>query len=226
MKHPAPFPLKVIDGIASVLDVDTPLRVLDPFCGSGRIATVSEEWECFGVEIEEEWAAMAWANGVDCCVGDSAKCIPQLPGTFDAVVTSPCYGNRMADTYAPPPEKKHAMRRTYRIALGHDLSEGSAACMQWGEEYRDLHARVWARSVEKIKPGGWFVLNIKNHMRKGEEMPVTEWHIAELTHLGLYLRSAVCVPLKGDQNTNTMRSRGIRTIDCEWVIAFQKGEDE
>lgn len=233
-KHPAMFPPRIIEAIRRQFDLDGKDRgigVLDPFCGAGRIAQVAPgNWHCYGIEIEDEWASQARDVGVTCRTGDSRTslddedALPIFPDEFAAVITSPCYGNRMADLYAPPPDVKHRMRRTYRIALGRDLSEGSAGGMQWGATYRELHRDVWTSCVAHLRPGGKFILNIKNHVRGGVEQPVSEWHVQILLGLGLYLRGAEFVPLRGDQNTATMRARGIRVVEGEWVITFEKGD--
>jgi len=223
MKHPAAFPAKIIEAIRTALP-DDGLRVLDPFCGVGKVASVNPTWVCCGVEIEKEWAAQARERGVLCLTGDARENVGSFLGHVDAIVTSPCYGNRMADLYAPPPEKKHQMRRTYRIALGHDLSPGSAAGLQWGDDYRTLHEQVWRVCVDKLRPGGRFVLNIKNHPRNGVEIGVAEWHLSTLMGLGLYLRSAQFVPATGDQNTATMRARGVKVVDGEWVFTLERGD--
>jgi SAM-dependent methyltransferase len=91
-----------METIALVLDAETrrraqerPLRVLDPFAGVGRVHQLPVELPLLtvGVELEHEWAA---AGGSLC--GD-ATALPFADESFDAVATSPCYGNRMADSY-------------------------------------------------------------------------------------------------------------------------------
>ena len=51
--------------------------------------------------------------------------------TFDMVVTSPTYGNRMADHH----NAKDGRRRiTYTHNLGRTLTPGNSGAMQWGED--------------------------------------------------------------------------------------------
>jgi hypothetical protein len=100
---------------------------------------------------------------------------------FDAIVTSPTYGNRLADKHnASDPER----RRSYTHDLGRDLTAGNSGGMQWGEEYRVLHDAAWCEARRVLRPGGIFLLNIKDHIRNGERQQVTVWHLELLRDLG------------------------------------------
>jgi hypothetical protein len=66
--------------------------------------------------------------------------------------------------------------------------------MQWGEGCRHLHRLSW-EEVERVVPmGGLFVLNVSNHIRKGEEVPVTEWHRDALLAMGFTMDRDIDVP--------------------------------
>lgn len=116
--HPAKFSapiLEVIDSILVDLDFPDTGTILDPFAGVGGIHTLGDgAWNTFGVEIEPEWAAQSARLGPTWC-GDFFK-LPikpyydaqieamwtagyNWPGTWDAVITSPTYANRMADNH-------------------------------------------------------------------------------------------------------------------------------
>lgn len=103
-RHPAPWNALALVTIgeqiaAERLRVGRPLRVLDPFAGVGRLFPMLDDPEVVGVkvgvELEPEWAAghpsvrVGSALDLPAVVGDVAP--------FDVIVTSPCYGNRMAD---------------------------------------------------------------------------------------------------------------------------------
>lgn len=54
-----------------------------------------------------------------------------------------------------------------------------------GGVYRDKHKRIYENIVPMIKHNGLFVLNIKNHIRKGSIIDVVDWHINTLCNLGM-----------------------------------------
>lgn len=164
MSHPAKFSDKILEGL-EVLLKNYP-RVLDPFAGTGRIHELPNE--TWGVEIEPEWATLHPQT----VVGD-ALALPFGDSSFDAVATSPTYGNRMADHHEA---KDSSRRNTYRHRLGRPLHQNNSGGLQWGDEYKEFHRKAWAEAWRVLKPGGLFVLNIKNHIRRGEVARVAEWH--------------------------------------------------
>ena len=179
--HPAAFP----EGVLDILNAVTPClgKILDPMAGIGRIHSLDGR-ETYGVELEEEWA-VAHPRTV---VGD-ARCLPFVDAYFDAVVTSPPYGNRLADN--PLRFKTQTRRCTYAGSLGRNLTFGSAAGMQWGPRYRLTMKDIWVDSIRVLRPGGRFVLSLKDHVRGGEIAGVTGWHVETLIELGLNFRFVV-----------------------------------
>lgn len=98
-EHPAKFSRKILDVFREMLSAERDrvghLRVLDPFAGCGGVHELAEERvETFGYEIQPEWAA-AHADTICGNVLELGSVFPA--GTFDAVATSPSYGNRLAD---------------------------------------------------------------------------------------------------------------------------------
>jgi len=194
------------------------LRILDPFAGVGGIHYFHEERgdDTIGLELEAEWAGQHPRN----VVGDATR--PPFPKfSFDAIVTSPCYGNRMADVYDG---RDGSTRRTYRISLGRVPSSGSSAVMQWGSTYRGLHERAWRANYALLHAGGLFIVNISNHLRTlksddGQiEMHVTEWHMMTLSALGLRLLAA--------EPVGTARygfgANGQDRAESEFLLVFRK----
>lgn len=187
-----------------------PRRLLDPFAGIGTIHEIEERtaglWKTTGVELEPEWAC-AHPQTI---TGDSTEKHFE-DGTFDAIVTSPTYGNRMADKYDGKGRCRkcrgdddncsrcegtgvdQSKRRTYRIFLGRMPSENSTTVLQWGKEYRDIHTMVWARCVDALVDGGIFLLNSKDHQRKDERQHVTDWHVETLEGFGLTVEQRIPV---------------------------------
>lgn len=180
--HPAKYSKPVLDAIKNSLihHLRPGGRILDPFAGVGGIHHLrGMGYYTVGIEIEPEWAEVHPAT----ICGDSRHVITTL-GKFQAVVTSPTYGNRMADHHEA---KDDSVRNTYRHKLGRRLSHGSSAGLQWGREYKELHAAVWDQVPDILVGEKLFVLNISDHIRKGEVIPVTDWHVNYLASLGFFM---------------------------------------
>ena len=180
-KHPASFPRKILDVIDQLLVLfaldssGVPRRLLDPFAGIGGVADLSWDGETYGVEIEPEWAEEARARGIITHTGDSRH-LPWPNGFFGAICTSPTYGNRLADSYAPDlSDPKHGKRRSYRIYLGRPLTPGNSGAMHVGDDYWKLHRSVWADCVRVLAPGGLFLLNIKVPMTVRRGLSSNPW---------------------------------------------------
>jgi hypothetical protein len=99
--HPAKYSKPVMAAIRATLaellpsGPLAPARVLDPFAGVGGIHQLRPDYYTLGVELEPEWATAS----DDTQIGDATNLDWIQTGSFDAVVTSPAYGNRMADSY-------------------------------------------------------------------------------------------------------------------------------
>lgn len=174
VRHPAKFSDVLLTHFAELLPPDRYVRVLDPFAGTGKIHQLPNH--TIGLEIEREWARMH----SDTMVGDVMS-MPEAwfgSGRFDAICTSPCYGNRFADHHEA---NDGSRRRSYRHDLGRMPSAGSSATMQWGDQYRQFHIDAWRKVAQVLKPGGRFVLNISDHVRGGKVQPVGAWHVGVLS---------------------------------------------
>lgn len=98
-RNPAPFNDEVLAAVNALLLDRLPRgrTILDPFAGSGRIHDLRPYWRTYGVELEPEWVVHE-----PTAIGSVLE-LPQVlrsnrfPKRYDAIVTSPTFGNRMAD---------------------------------------------------------------------------------------------------------------------------------
>ncbi|MGW8178396.1 MAG: methyltransferase domain-containing protein [bacterium] len=171
MRHPAKYSEPIIEALDELV-IDG--LILDPFAGTGRIHRLANERRrTVGVELEPEWAELDPRT----IVGNALH-LPFPDNTFDAVVTSPVYGNRMSDHHNARDDSK---RNTYKHTLGRDLHPDNSGQLHWGPAYRDFHEKAWKEARRVLKPHGQFVLNISDFIKKGEIQPVSEWHHKFLT---------------------------------------------
>lgn len=261
-EHPAKWSAPVLDKVAEVLTRELGhLRelphVLDPFAGVGlqRLADAIRPHmpvSLAGVELQPEWATGEPAKGGAAVpiIGDATALPDSWHCTFDAVATSPCYGNRMADHHNaadlcgacrgsgctvpscraahPDDGNDHRLcptckgtglswRNTYAHALrraGGELVPGSAAGMQWGPAYRELHRKALAEMVRVLREGGTLVVNMSNHVRDGAEVLVVEWWVNAIVVAGCKLVEVTPVATARQRNgaNGTLRAESEHVI--------------
>lgn len=207
IKHPAKYNDSFLPIFADMLKGRK--RVLDPFAGTGKIFSLLEwlpEIKIEAIEIEKEWCSLD--NRITL---GNALSLPYPDNYFDAVVTSPTFGNRMADTLLDDYK-----RITYTAALGRKLHKDNSGSLQWGIKYRDFHRKAWKEVKRVLQNNGSFILNIKNHIRKGVEQKVTEWHIGTLCNMGFLVQCQIGVPvpsMKFGENSD-------KRVNYESIIEF------
>lgn len=189
MRHPAKFTTVIVEKMAAILTQTLPpdARILDPFAGTGKIHTIG--LDTYGVEIEPEWATLHKRT----LVGNALK-LPFRAASFEAVATSPTYANRMADHHNA---KDSSRRNTYRHSLERPLHPENSGGMNWGAGYRGMHCLAWAEVTRVAKNDAIFLLNVKNHIRKGIEVDVAGFHQREIEALGWELQEVYIIQTPG-----------------------------
>jgi hypothetical protein len=190
-----------------------------------KMMEYDDRFRTFGVELEAEWANMhpRTRQGDSRCLTSMFRlrrfdviCTSPTYGNrmadhHDAQETCrPCKGtgggwimrpDGVPDFQTCPKCKglgyRNHHRRTYKHRLGRDLTPGNSGAMQWGPEYWELHKKVWAECAKVHEPGGIFILNISNHIRKGVEVEVCGFHTEVLNDLGYELIEPYWFPTKG-----------------------------
>jgi SAM-dependent methyltransferase len=212
--HPAPFSMPIMDVLYERVMAAGCQMVLDPFAGTGRVHMVAETIgiTSVGIELEPEWANLHPKTRVG-----SALALPFADSAFDGIVTSPTYGNTMAQHHDQS-EADESTRFTYKHSLGRDPSEGSSAVLFWGPEYRSFHLAAWAEALRVLKPGGYFFLNVKDHVKDRERVHVSAWHVAALSRMGLVLAEQWEIPRVGIDFGLVAESR----VPYEFVYVFRR----
>ena len=90
--------------------------------------------------------------------------------------------------------------------------------MQWGDAYRAFHLAAWREVYRVLRADGRFVLNVSDHIRKGQVQHVTAWHVEACQEIGFVVSDKIEI------QTPRMRrgeNHALR-VDCESVIVFVK----
>lgn len=183
--------------------------VLDPFAGTGKLKEVVPN--AVLLEIEFEWASMCGA-----VVADS-QYMPFCNDVFDAICTSPTYGNRMADHFIDHQTHKNYVRNTYRHCLNRPLHSNNSGKMQWGEEYKKFHIVVWNECKRVLRKNGLFILNISDHIRMGERINVSKWHVGVLEKVGFELLKKIEI----ETPRQRMGSNSKLRTEYEYIFVFR-----
>ena len=197
-------------------------KILDPMAGTLERLSILERpdrgyHQVWGMEIEPEWV-----NGYShprLIHGDS-RSMHFADETFDTIVVSPVYGNRDSDLTGEWWD--NADRKSYAAALGRNPSKGSLCrgLSSESEGYQRGHALIWCESVRVLKTGGLFFLNIKNYVRQGRIIRVSQWHRDFLrATLGLQEIDDTAIPTEGRKfGTNS----DVRAEKAEKIYVYLK----
>ena len=90
--------------------------------------------------------------------------------------------------------------------------------MQWGDAYREFHTAAWREVHRVLRPGGLFVLNIKDHVRAGVRQHVAAWHRRTVESIGFDRIETWTVPLSGMRYGANHGAR----VDREFVYVLRR----
>jgi len=216
VKHPAKYTDSFIPKFAELLNGCA--NVLDPFGGVGKLALIKEHGFNGKVvcnEIEPEWVESSEYDVDQWSVGDAAN-LQFANNEFDAICTSPTYGNRMADHFEA---KDGSKRITYRHFLGRPLDENNTGRMQWGKKYKQKHIEIYQECLRVLKPNGLMIVNVSDHIRKGQVVAVVEWHKQALLNFGMKLIDEIKIETPRMGFGQNAKSR----VQHECILVFRHG---
>lgn len=218
--HPAKYSDALIPLFWQIVEEHRVHSILDPMAGVGKIGMLRDYGflgRIVAQDLEPEWVQQAtdYDPYIEIKVCDAAAMEWAEDGEFDAIIVSPTYANRMADHHNA---RDNSRRYTYTHMLGRKLHPSNTGQMQWGERYREAHRRIWTECIRVLKPGGIFVLNVKNHIRAGKLIRVSQWHANELERQGLEQIARHRVDTPGMRNGANAELR----VDGEDVWVFRK----
>lgn len=197
--HPAKYSTQVIGTLIDLTgrwlgtahDLrDNPISVLDPYAGVGwihRLASLG--MVTFAVELEHEWARNQGHAGrtIQADAGDLAF----AESTFEAVITSAVYPNRMRDHHLA---KDTSERKTYTHQFRKlvddntvDLHPTNMGAMT-NKQYRDTAQRHIREFKRVTISGGLMFLNMSNSIAGDDENNAVEQWINWLTLADCHIR--------------------------------------
>ena len=196
--------------------------ILDPMAGTLQRLSILEEPNrgyhlVHGVEYEQ-----AWVDGYKHprLIQGDARNLPFNNGTFDVIIVSPSYGNRDSDKTGDWWD--NADRKTYAAGLGKNPTKGSLCVPFEFPEYKIGHTLAWCEAVRVLKVGGLFVINLKNHIKKGQIIRVSQWHREVLRDkIGLKEVDDTSIPTRGRLSGENY---DVRAENVEKIYIFTKPE--
>jgi len=171
-------------------------------------------------ELEPEWAEQAFENNVDDVIIGDAK---NLRLTVDCIVTSPPYGNRMADNFhagANGGKSTTSMKNRYAGDLGRNPSEGSTCCLHFGHGYEEVITDIYESVFNNCKFNR-FVLNVSNFIRNYQEVEVCDFYEK------LFYSNGFVLVAKEWVKTRRHKGNGANTklrVPHEMVMVFEVGK--
>lgn len=248
--HPAKFSdavLRKIDQLCEMYEIGS---LVDPFAGTCKIFDICPSF-IVGLEIEREWLVQGPRWNKRCRVQGNALHLPFKKNAFKATGTSITYGNRMADSHDAKEKCKMCggvgfvpymgagngddheaclkckgagfntyKRLTYTHQLGHELHLNNSGKLQWGQKYRDFHVDFLAEMTRVTSE--YFILNVSDHIRGGEVVPVCQWFVETVTAFGWLLVEAH----KIETPRMRMGANHEARVDYEMVYLFRKNDVE
>lgn len=197
--HPAQYTHRLLPHIKEMLRGYKP--VIDPFGGAGaRLRQAIPDAIPSDLQLEYIRRGLADTPGMGLVA--NALHLPYKTGSVPAAVASPTYGNMLArkGRFGRPGGKTPW---AYEDTLSAPMHPDNSGRMWWGPKYRDLHERAWPELFRVLQPQGRFVLNIKDFIKGGKQIPVSEWQREAAERAGFRYLDKIEVPVPGHKSQFT-----------------------
>lgn len=179
------------------------LSIIDPMAGSGKVVELrnyithkdSAERLRFRLNDLERWKKHPGAENKNPNVRwtfESAYALTAEDGTFDVLITSPTYGNRMADHHTA---KDGSDRQTYTHRLGKQLHPQNTGKVHFGLSYRLAHERIYRECARVLHPSGIAFFVVADFIRRGERVRVTDATLSLLKTAGFHVVKTYDLPM-------------------------------
>jgi DNA modification methylase len=172
LKHPAMFPVMLVERVIRCFTRADQRVILDPFCGSGStlLAAANLRGRGVGFEVSPEYVALAerrmeaaGAGGYELFHADAGQ-IPETlePESVDLCVTSPPYWDILS-------QKRTA---DYKAIRDYGPAAEDLAKLGDYEEFVERLARVFEGVYRVLKPGAYCVVNVMDLRKKARFFPL------------------------------------------------------
>ncbi len=211
--HPAKYSTELLPVLAKYCYGD----IIDIMGGTGKAGLLKQFNEKIKTvtinELESEWAIQAKQNGVDTIITGDARTVT---GRFNVIVTSPPYGNRLADNFKP--SQHDSKRRMYAGDLGRAPSNGSTCCSHFGRGYESQMIDIISRAIKNIIHDR-IVWNTSNFIRDFKEVDIFSFYKRVFESLGYKIVAR--------ERVSTKRHRGVGAnthlrVEYEDIVAWER----
>lgn len=231
LKHPAMFPIQLVERLIDIFTRSADQVILDPFVGSGTtlIATRNKGLKAIGFEINERYISMAKTrldniyksmfhmNSDYQIINDSAENIDKylVPGSIDLTITSPPYWDILN-------RKRTADRKPIRKYSNSKRDFGNIGNYS---EFLDSLQRVFEKVYKVTKVGRYCIVIVMDIRKKSRFFPLH----SDLTERMKEINFSLCDTIIWDRQKeyNNMRPLGypfsfVVNKVHEYVLIYKK----
>ena len=231
LKHPAMFPIQLVERLIDIFTRSADQVILDPFMGSGTtlIAARNKGLKVVGFEINERYTSMSKArldnvyksmfhmNGDYRIINDSAENIDKYlePGSIDLTITSPPYWDILN-------RKRTADRKPVRR---YSSSKKDFGNIENYEEFLDSLQKVFEKVYKVTKVGRYCIVVVMDIRKKSRFFPLH----SDATEMMKKINFSLCDTIIWDRQKeyNNMRPLGYPSTFVvnkvhEYILIYKK----